>query len=206
MNAMVTQASVAQDPGDVEQRVVVHGVSYSQYVAIRELLEERHVRVAFCEGVLEIMSPSTVHEFRKKTIGRLVELYATMRGIALHAYGSATFRAEAKQRGVEPDECYFVGRNLDALSRPFPDIVIEVIVTSAGIDKLSIYDGLGVPEVWIFWLDQHGVFVRKPQGGYERGTRSRLLPELDLARLAAYAATNDQFAAVQDFLAHLRGA
>jgi len=31
-----------------------------------------------------------------------------------------------------------------------PDIAVEVTISSGGIDKLAVYQGLGVPEVW-FW-------------------------------------------------------
>ena len=31
-----------------------------------------------------------------------------------------------------------------------PDIAIEVVVTSGLVDKMAVYAGLGVPEVWLW--------------------------------------------------------
>jgi len=36
--------------------------------------------------------------------------------------------------------------------KDLPDIAIEVVLTSGGIEKLPVYAGLGVREVW-FWED-----------------------------------------------------
>jgi Uma2 family endonuclease len=132
------------------------------------------------------MSPSLSLEVDKKSIARLVEMYAFLRRLRLNAYGSTTFRREAKQRGAEPDECYCVTRILK--EGEFPDIVLEVIHTSPLLDKLHVYLGFGVSEVWLF---RNGAFELYRLAGdhYDRIERSDLLPELDftlIARLAAY--------------------
>jgi Uma2 family endonuclease len=57
----------------------------------------------------------------------------------------ATFRKPAKERGLEPDECYV----LQTL-RDVPDIAIEVAYRHGVIDKLHVYAGLGVKEVWLW--------------------------------------------------------
>jgi len=44
---------------------------------------------------------------------------------------------------LEPDECYLVGDQ----DKSAPDLAIEVIGTSGGIDKLEIYRRLDVGEV-----------------------------------------------------------
>ncbi|MEG4506483.1 Uma2 family endonuclease [Microcoleus sp. F6_B4] len=36
--------------------------------------------------------------------------------------------------------------------KAIPDLAIEVVFTSGGIDKLQLYKRLGIPEVW-FWED-----------------------------------------------------
>jgi len=66
--------------------------------------------------------------------------------VELEGYGSWTVRSEAADRGVEADECYLVGIREAEPQRP--DIAIEVIRTSGGIDKLEVYRGPEVPEVW----------------------------------------------------------
>src|SRR2546423_726056 len=97
-------------PPSVEQRMLLHGVSWKDYVILREALDTPGLRMTYCDGMLELMSPSFGHEFDKKSIARLVELYGFLRRLRLNGYGSTTFRREARQRGAEPDECYCVAR------------------------------------------------------------------------------------------------
>lgn len=95
------------DPG--ERRVLLHGVSWRDYVIVREALDSPGVRMTYLEGALEIMSPSREHELAKKFVARLVETYAFSMRIPLNGHGSTTFEREAK----EPDECWVLGRPLD---------------------------------------------------------------------------------------------
>lgn len=174
----------------VEQRILVNGVRWKDYVILREALDTPGLRMTYLRGSLEIMSPSLAHERNKKIIARLVELYAFLRRLPLNGYGSTTFRREAKERGAEPDECYCVrGRQLD--EGEFPDIVLEVIETSPLLDKLEVYRGFDVPEVWLF---REGAFelYRLEGEHYVSGTRSALLPEIDFAVIAELTTWPDQ--------------
>jgi Uma2 family endonuclease len=112
---------------------------------------------------------------------------------------SATFRREAGERGLEPDECYSVGEPM----REYPDIALEIIVTSGGIDKLEVYRGLGVREVWMWRERGFQIFVLG-QEGYGAHDRSALVPDLDFAELAALAELPDQHAALKEYRARLR--
>ncbi len=132
-------------------------------------------RISYLEGELELMSPSKEHERIKSYIGRLVEAYALERGIDLSPYGSWTLKSQPKKSGLEPDECYLVGDQ----SKDTPDLVIEVVWTSGGIDKLEIYRRLGVGEVWIWKDSQIEVHVLRDQR-YRQADKSTLFPDLDL--------------------------
>jgi Uma2 family endonuclease len=174
----------------VEQRILVNGVRWKDYVILREALDTPGLRMTYLRGSLEITSPSLAHERNKTAIARLVELYAFLRRLPLNGYGSTTFRREAKERGAEPDECYCVrGRQLD--EGEFPDIVLEVFETSPLLDKLEVYRGFDVPEVWLF---RDGAFELYRLDGeqYVSGTRSALLPEIDFAVIAELTAWPDQ--------------
>lgn len=202
MDARLADRDTADVPAsDVDQRIVLTGVTWEQYEALLDLFgdDPPGIRMAYLEGTLEIMSPSRRHERVKTMLARLVEAYALERGIPLNGLGSTTFRAKAKERGVEPDECYCVGEE-----KEFPDVAFEVIVTSGGIDRLAIYQGLGVPEVWLW---RRGAFelYRLTPSGYERRARSEFLPALDFARLAELVERPDQTAAIRSFLDELRG-
>jgi Uma2 family endonuclease len=175
--------------------MVINGVAWKDYVILREALDTPGLRMTYCEGTLELMSPSLGHEIDKKSIARLVELYAFLRRLRLNGYGSTTFRREARQRGAEPDECYCVGRVLK--EGEFPDIVLEVIHTAPLLDKLHVYLGFGVPEVWLF---RDGAFELYRLAGdhYDRVERSGFLPELDFALIARLTAYEEQQEALDE--------
>jgi Uma2 family endonuclease len=186
-----------QRPG--EQRVLLTGVPWETYVALRDAVETPGVRMTYCEGALEIMSPLPAHEDAKTTLARLIEMYAIEQDVPLYGYGSTTFRSAAKARGLEPDECYCVGHRLKDL----PNIAIEVVLTRGGIEKLPVYAGLGVREVW-FWEDDAFHLHALRAGAYEAIAASELLPGLDLAAVASFVRREDQHEAVRAFRDWLR--
>lgn len=169
-------------------------MSWQQYETLRLTLDDfPGLRMTYLEGTLEIMTPSPEHEMSKKVIARLIERYADEMEINLNGLGSTTFRKEAT-RGLDPDECYCVGE-----VKEIPDIAIEVTIYSGGIDKLAVYQGLGVPEVW-FWQGGKFSLYRLRGQGYEVIAKSEFVPELDLSLLARYVRPSDQTQAVKDFL------
>jgi Uma2 family endonuclease len=134
---------------DPDQRVILNGIDWWQFETFLAIRGDRAgVRVTYLEGQLEIMSPSRTHEELKKLIARLLEAYADETGLIFQGYGSLTMRNAPKLRGLEPDECYAVGGRKEC-----PDLAVEVIWTHGGLDKLDVYRGLGVKEVWI-WKKQ----------------------------------------------------
>lgn len=182
-----------------EQRFVLQGVPWDTYVRLRDELDTPGLRMTFCEGTLELMSPSIDHEAAKKSIARLIEIFALERDVPLYGYGSTTFRREARARGLEPDECYCVGGTL----KEFPDIAIEVVLTSGGIDKLAVYSGLGVREVWFWERDAFQIHALRGEE-YEPIAASELIPDLDFAALARFVRWPDQHEAVKAFRSWLR--
>ena len=186
---------------EVDERVVLYGVSWGRYVAIRELLDDvPGLRMTYLRGTLEIMSPSIRHEGVKKILARLVEIYALERDIELSGYGSTTLRKEAAERGLEPDECYVLGDG----QREYPDLAIEVVLSRGAIDKLEVYRGLGVREVWI-WISGRLEVYELGASGYERRERSVLLPQLDLPLLVELIGSGkSQSAIVRAFRDRLR--
>ena len=181
-------------------RFVIDGLSWDQYVAISAALGERvGLHLTFLDGRLELLSPSRAHERHKATIGRLLELWATVSGARLHATGSTNYRDDATERGLEPDECYYVG---DA-REDAPDIAVEVLLSSGGLPKLEIYGSLGVREVWFWMRVAFEVYALGDDGDYAAIERSTLLPGLDLDALAAHVIIPDQAEAARLWLAAL---
>lgn len=193
--------SVPAAAHDVDQRVVVHGVDFRTYCAVRDLLDGPGLRMTYLCGALEIMSPSRRHEGLKTRLARLIELFALERGIALYGYGSTTFRREAADRGLEPDECYCVGNDMAEV----PEIALEVVITSGGLNKLSVYKGLGVREVWS-WKDERFEIYARNGEGFEFVPSSGFIPQLDFEALARFALHADQNQAVLEYREFLRSA
>ncbi|HYN77584.1 MAG TPA: Uma2 family endonuclease [Lamprocystis sp. (in: g-proteobacteria)] len=165
------------NPGLIDQRVRLSGITWGDYQRLLDLRGESAVpRLTYLNGELELMSPSVDHEGQKTRLGRLIEFYAGLSGIAVEGFGSWTLHSEQQKRGAEADECYLLG----PLTGPptLPDFAIEVIWTHGGIDKLEVYRGLGVPEVWV-WQDGRLRFYSLEDAGYRATVRSRFLPALD---------------------------
>ncbi|MCP4696982.1 MAG: Uma2 family endonuclease [Gammaproteobacteria bacterium] len=187
MNKQVLTQPLAQC--QQEPYVTLYGVAWEQYETLVATFMDRSpsLRMTYLAGTLQIMTTSSdEHEWLKKIIARLLEAYAEEMDIDLNGYGAATFRKKAKKRGLEPDECYCFGR-----LKEVPDIAIEIVITSGDVDKLAVYQGLEVPEVWFWKHDQFFVY-HLCNKVYEQATRSRFLPELDLSLLAAYVDCTNQ--------------
>jgi len=187
---------------NAEQRLVLEGVTWQQYDALVTLFMNQFpaLRMTYLEGTLELMTTSPEHERLKKIIARLIEAFAEELDLDLNGYGSATFRKEAAARGLEPDECYCLGELHDV-----PDIALEIVLTSGGIDKLKVYQGLGVKEVW-FWENQRlSIYSLVNEGqGYEALQTSQLLPQLNVALLASFVGNANQTQAVKAYRRTLR--
>jgi len=186
---------------DDDRFVVLHGVEWKTYCALRELFDGPGVRMTYLKGALEIMSPSRRHEGYKTRIARLIELFALERDVHLLGYGSTTFKKALDERGLEPDECYVLDRDLS--DDDYPDIALEVVIRSGGIDKLEVYRGLGVREVW-FWHKGGFRLFELRVSGYVEVPQSGLVPGLDFDLLASFAEQADQHEALKSYRDQLR--
>ena len=154
-----------------DQRVVLSGRSWEQFKLIQQGFEDSPgIRLFYFDGTIEILMPGREHEVFKAIIAILLIIYFEENGIEFEPTGSMTQEHEGVA-SAEADESYCIG-----VSKPVPDLAIEVIFTSGGPSKLQRYQALGVPEVW-FWQD--GVFTLYclSGNGYERRDRSQI-PEL----------------------------
>ena len=200
---MATAASLPEPnrPAPAEQRILLHNVTWKDYVILRDVLDGPTPRMTYCAGVLELLSPSPDHERWKKNIARLLEMYAYFAGIDLRAYGSATFKKEAQDRGAEPDECYLIGKELAA----FPEIALEVVHTAPLLDKLDVYAAMQVAEVWVFEKGAFSIHCLDARTNrYALQPRSALLPGLDFAILARYAVRDGSLATLREFETEIR--
>lgn len=101
------------------------------------------VKLAYLDGTAEIMPIGREHEDFKSTIVRLIEAYMDAKSIRFYKRGRPSLGNKELGARNEPDESY----NLDN-PKSYPDLVIEVIFTSGGVNKLEGYRRMGVREVW----------------------------------------------------------
>jgi Uma2 family endonuclease len=149
------------------------------------------------------MSPSRTHDEIKSYVGCLVEAWCLERGVEFTPYGSWTLKNKRVKRGAEADECYVFGP--EPKSKPRPDLAIEVIWTSGGIDKLDVYRKLRVGEIWIWKRGRIRVHVLRGTR-YEAVAASETLAGIDLEQLVSFLDRPTASQAIRDYLAALRRA
>ncbi len=166
-----------EEPG--EDRVVVGRTSWEQYVAIDEERgpDNSHPRLYYLDEQIEIMTTSLHHERRKDWIALLVMEFINETDIEVFTHGQATMQMLG-QAGAEPDASWCFGEE-----KEFPDLALEIALTSGGLNKLEIYRRFSVPEVWFWRKDRLEVWnLNAEASDYEGPARtSGLLPGLDLA-------------------------
>lgn len=152
---------------------------------INELGENRQARVAYYQGTLEIMSPRSIHERPHRIIAYIVTAILDAQGRDWEDFGSTTFYRRGIA-GIEPDTCFYVHNSvlvrecqgrIDVDIYPPPDLAIESDVTSKTF--LSAYQGVGVPELWIYANHQLQIYVIK-DGRYFESKTSLIFPDLDI--------------------------
>jgi len=178
---------------DQEQIFIINNVPWEVYESLVEDEESSGFRLTYLQGTLEIMSPGRRHEFTKTNIALLLETYFVETRTRFYGLGSTTLRNELTSRGLEPDECYCLYSD-----KSIPDLAIEVIVTSGGLNSLEVYQGLGVPEVW-FWRDGKFFVYLLRESQYINVTQSELLPNLDLELLASFVSSSEPLEAALEF-------
>jgi Uma2 family endonuclease len=188
---------------DEDQHVVLRAMSWQDFEALLAIRGERSgVRMYYLDGEIEIASPTKIHEGRKKTLARLLEIWAMESDIALNGFGSWTLKKELREAGAEPDECYILGESTD---KEVPDLAIEVEWSRAtGLSKPEIYRRLGVRELWPLKSDGRLVVRILEKGEWVEHTRSKLFPKLDLTWLLSFLDVAPQSKAVRTLRDALR--
>ncbi len=171
------------------QRVLLEDVSWQEFEAIlSELGEHRAARVAYDNGILEIMTPLPEHERNKETISDLVKALFEELDIEFLPLGSTTFKNKLMSKGIEPDNCFYIqneaavrGKDrLDLTVDPPPDLALEIDVTSR--THPNIYEALKVPELWRFEKGKLQINVLQ-EGKYVELTFSPTFPNFPLSQV-----------------------
>src|SRR3989454_1229956 len=164
------------------QRLLIEDVTWADFEAIvEELGEHRGTRVAYSQGVLEIVSPLPAHEKAKVIISDLVKILLDELDMPWESLGSTTFRREEMAAGIEPDDCFYIQHQAEMVGKdridltvdPPPDLVIEIDVTST--TALQAYKALQVPELWRYHNRALQIFVLR-DGTYVASPMSPTFP------------------------------
>jgi Uma2 family endonuclease len=170
------------------QRILLDGINWQAFESIlEEMGEHRGARVAYSNGTLEIMTPLPERERNKEIIGDLVKALLEELDIEFCPLGSTTFKNQQMAQGIEPDSCFYIQNEaavrdkdrLDLTVDPPPDLAIEIDITSR--THPSIYETLGVPELWRFEKGKLQINILQ-NGKYVEPKSSALFPNLPIAR------------------------
>jgi Uma2 family endonuclease len=139
-----------------EQRVVFKNITWQGYQQLLEVLGDRRTaRITFDRGLLEITMPLEENEFSGRLIERLIIILVVELGLTVKTMGSTTLNRADLDRGVEPDNAYYIknqplvaGRKTNLALDPPPDLVVEIDITHTDINKTALYASMGVPEFW----------------------------------------------------------
>ncbi|MGD2182408.1 Uma2 family endonuclease [Lusitaniella coriacea] len=167
-------------------RTLLTGVRWETYQALlSDLAENPSKQLTFDQGSLEIMIPLPEHEINKGFLGRLVQTTTEVLGLEIASLCSTTLSREDLQKGIEPDECYYITNealvrgkiNFDFTVDPVPDLAVEVDIISSSLNRLGIYGALGIEEIWRFDGKNLSIYCLN-DGIYEEQERSKVLPIL----------------------------
>ncbi len=191
---------------------LLENVSWGTYERLLREAGERHIRMTYDNGELEIMTLSLGHESAGEIIGALIRALALVLGLPLRSGGSTTLRKKLKRKGLEPDKCYWLKNEKamrdkaqwDAKRDPPPDLAVEVDVTHSSMNRMGIYAAIRIPEVWRYKARKLRVFLLEDDGDYRESESSASFPYLDMTKMNEFvklAATMDETALVDDFIA-----
>ncbi|WP_068818936.1 Uma2 family endonuclease [Phormidesmis priestleyi] len=169
------------------QRVVLQDITWQEFERVlEELGEHRAARIAYENGLLEIIAPLPEHEDNKEIIGDLIKDLLEELDVEFRSLGSTTYTSEGMMKGIEPDQCFYIQnepairgkKRLDLSIDPPPDLALEIDVTSR--THRSIYAALKMPELWRFENGNLQINILR-QDRYEESPESAIFPNLPLS-------------------------
>jgi Uma2 family endonuclease len=169
-------AATDRSPQTLRDRSISFQGGWEQFKLIQRGCESASgVRLFYYDGTIEILMPGQLHETFSRIIGWMLTYFLAAKQISFTPTGSVTQEREG-EASVQADESYCIG-----VIKPIPDLSIEIVFSSGGMNKLERYRVLGVPEVW-FWEDGTLALYHLREHGYELIERSELpgLVDLDL--------------------------
>ena len=162
--------------------------------ALRRNLGESPIRLTYDGSNLEIMSPSRGHEMASRFLGRMIGNMAVELNLPISTGGSTTFQRADLERGLEPDECFWIANEMavrekleiDLATDPPPDLAIEIDISPSRLDRPRVYAALRVPEIWRYDGEELNIDLLQADGEYRSSATSLSFPFLPVNELARF--------------------
>ncbi|MBA3921203.1 MAG: Uma2 family endonuclease [Nostocaceae cyanobacterium] len=141
-----------------ETRTILQNISWQTFkTMLVEMGSERNSRLAYINGIVEIISPLMPHENSNRLIEVFVGVLCEEIALEIRRTGSVTLTRDDLEHG-EPDSSYYIRNeslirdkeNIDLATDPPPDLVLQVEYTRSKIDKEALDAAMGIPEFWRF--------------------------------------------------------
>ena len=138
--------------------------------------------------------PSQQHERAAQLLGFVVACVADGFEFDYEALGMTTWKRPDMDKGLEADQCYYIRNALLARQReeldleidPPPDLAIEVDITSSSLNRMGVYAGLKVPELWHFYGLRMSMYQLGTDGEYHPCQTSLSFPGLTAADVVRF--------------------
>jgi Uma2 family endonuclease len=144
----------------------ISGVNWESYIALmQELGDTRSTRITYANGVLEIRMPGQHHEVLNRALAAIVLTLAEELGYDFNDLGSMTIQNAQAGQGLDTT----ISNDLP------PDLALEINIAHRSNTKISIYQTLSVPEVWLYQGDQVKI-KHLDRGQYVEALTSRAFP------------------------------
>lgn len=162
----------------LDRTIRLAGMDWANY---EQLLSDEYpgYRVSFLNGIITLVSPSKNHKRIAEVINCLIIAYCRELRLLYYPMRLTTLKQKPLV-GKESDVSYAFGTDKD-----IPDLAIEVVFSSGGIEDLKKYRILGVSEVW-FWQNNELTFYRLQDSGYQEIAVSVCLPKLNAKELVTF--------------------
>jgi Uma2 family endonuclease len=198
-----------------EQCFLLENLSWDDYEQFLKIFDDRRCPHTFVDGVLEVMTLSQEHEWTKKIIAQFIENLSIVFNVRRTSAGSTTLKRELKERGLEPDESYYIAnyaevrglKRINLNRHPPPDLVVEVDVANKSLDRLEPYARLGVPEIWQHERGKVRFLKRTSDSTYRAIKNSLAFPQVaseDINRFLGMQDRLDEYDLVNEFIAWAR--
>ena len=182
-----------------EKRIVLPNVTWQKLEEIVvELGPDRAVHLTYDAGKLELMTPLELHRRGDRLLESLLLVVADEADETLTNLGSILLMDPESNRAIQPFGAYYLDhlprpittRELDVTGIPAPDLAIELVIKPGTMNRLAIFETLGVREVWAYTLEEQKDSFKGmlslwelTDRGYQRIDSSVAFPFLSILRI-----------------------